>query len=566
MDKATAKAMERLLPDEPAKANYFLDRGFPDLATTARAALRAVRSRIASHFSNAADRLKSDPDGILMRLLLSSLDIVGGVSIALFGTATVVVIALLHAAALAIGAAPAALAVAAVGGAESLRMKRDGIAGMCPVCKTPFTLPGYRCPSCGAIHYRLRPGRYGILHHTCSCGQKLPSTRFGSAVPTGGGAPFKRADLKAVCTNPALPHDIEGAEARTVCIPLAGGRSTGKTAFMNAIAYTLTERIAPDRGLSAVCLPGAAAALHRAALDDYATGEVSMTLESTDLAAPTSTPLSFRLHGGSLEPDRIVHVVDTPGEAFVANTEHERQLQYGAAAGVVLMIDPMSIPAVGDVRRRLLGMVDSAGVGNEDPNRVLAALIAKMQDAAGIPAGEKLSVPLAIVLSKIDQAGLAPFFDADAARAVAARPLPRPRRHPRCAVPRVSRRQRHGQLPEHGRRAFRNRTLLRLQRHRPRTRSGPLCAAGRDGAHRLDPRAGGRPALPGALPGRRPHRGGGMTRRRRTASVPLRSDPGDRAPTAARRPTRTRLAATGGRPCGSPSPSPRRLAAPPLSL
>ena len=39
MDKATAKAMERLLPDEPAKANYFLDRGFPDLATTARAAL-----------------------------------------------------------------------------------------------------------------------------------------------------------------------------------------------------------------------------------------------------------------------------------------------------------------------------------------------------------------------------------------------------------------------------------------------------------------------------------------------------------------------------------------------
>lgn len=108
MDKATAKAMERLLPDEPAKANYFLDRGFPDLAATARAALRAVRSRIASHFSNAADRLKSDPDGILMRLLLSSLDIVGGVSIALFGTATVAIIALLHAVVLAIGAAPSA--------------------------------------------------------------------------------------------------------------------------------------------------------------------------------------------------------------------------------------------------------------------------------------------------------------------------------------------------------------------------------------------------------------------------------------------------------------------------
>lgn len=421
MDKNTAKAMTRLLPDEPAKANYFLDRGFPDFAATVRATVRALLSRIASRFSNAADRLKSDPDGILMRLLLSSLDIVGGISIALFGTAIVAAIALLHAAVLALGAAPAALAVAMVGGAESLCMRRDGVAGMCPVCKTPFTLPGYRCPSCGAIHYRLKPGRYGILHHTCSCGQKLPCTRFGSAVPAGGGAPFKRSDLKAVCTNPALPHDIEGAETRAACIPLAGGRSTGKTAFMNAIAYTLTERIAPARGLEATCLPGASTALHRTALDDYAAGEVSMTLEPTDLAAPTSVSLSLRLHGGPLKPDRIVHVIDTPGEAFVANNEHERQLHYDIAAGVVLMIDPMSIPAVGDVRRRRLGMVDSAGVGNADPNRVLAALVAKMQDAAGIPAGEKLRVPLAIVLSKIDQAGLAPFFDADAARAMALR-------------------------------------------------------------------------------------------------------------------------------------------------
>lgn len=418
--KRTPRAMEDLLPDEPAKPIYFLDRGFPDLSETAHSSFRAVRNRVKRHFTDAADRLKASSDGLISRLVLSCLDLVAGIALALFGTVFVGAFALLHALVIAVIAAPPALAVAIIGGMELRRMRRDGIAGLCPVCKMAFELPGYRCPSCGAIHYRLRPGRYGILHHTCSCGQKLPCTRSGSD-QRADGSPFKRADLEAVCTNPAAPHAIEGGESHAVCIPLAGGRSTGKTAFLNAVAYALTEEIAPGCGLSVTCLSGASAALHRTALSDYAAGEVSMTLESTDITAPTSTSLSFRLQGGSLEPDRIVHVIDTPGEAFIAHTEHERQLQYASAAGVVLMIDPMSIPAVEDARRRRLGMIDSAGIGNENPDRVLAALVAKMQDAAGVPADGKLRTPLAVVLGKIDQAGLASLFDDDAMRDLLAR-------------------------------------------------------------------------------------------------------------------------------------------------
>lgn len=416
MGDNTTKAMERLLPDEPARAIYVLDRGFPDLVATVRSALRSILSRVRRHFADAADRLASDSDGLVARLLLACLDAVAGSSLALFGTAFAILLALLHASLVALAAAPAALGVTVAGAMESLHARRSGAKGLCPVCKTPFSLPGYRCPSCGAVHYRLRPGRYGILHHTCSCGQKLPCTWFGSAEPAGGGSPFRRADLKAVCTNPAAPHAVDGCEARAVCIPLAGGRSTGKTAFANAVVYALTERIAPAQGIAVACPPGASSSLHRAALADYAAGEVSMTAETTDTAAPTAISLSFRLSGGELKPDRILHVIDVPGEAFVANSEHERQLQYSTAAGVVLMVDPLSIPAVGDVRRRRLGMVDAAGVGSEDPNRVLAALVAKMQDAAGIPAGARLRVPLAIVLSKIDQAGLASCFDDEAAR------------------------------------------------------------------------------------------------------------------------------------------------------
>lgn len=141
-----------------------------------------------------------------------------------------------------------------------------------------------------------------------------------------------------------------------------------------------------------------------------------MTLEPTDLSQPTSRTLSFRLQSSALMPPRTMHLMDVPGESFVANTEHERQVHYGIADGVVLMIDPMSIPLVGDANRHRLGMIDSAGMGTESPDRVLAALVAKMQDASGTPAGQQLSTPLAIVLGKIDQAGLSRNFDDDAAR------------------------------------------------------------------------------------------------------------------------------------------------------
>lgn len=418
MDGKTAKAMERLLPEEPAKANYLLDRAIPDALETARRTLKAMRKRVKRRIDQGTEALDSS-DGAIVRFLHMILKYAAAIALAVFGTLFVLLYALAHLAAVAVAAAPLALACAAVGAAEAIHSRRSGAKGMCPVCKTPYVLPGYRCPSCGQIHYHLKPGCYGILHHTCSCGQKLPCTWFGRGRRADGGS-FARTNLEAVCTNPVTPHPVDGSGARSVCVQLAGGRSAGKTAFRNAVVYALTEQLAPAHGIAATCAPDAES-LRREVLADYASGEVTMTLEPTDLSVPTATALGVRLHGGGLEPDRIFHMVDIPGEAFAANREHERQLHYAGADGVVLMIDPMSIPAVGDTRRRRLGMVDAAGVGNEDPDRALSALVAKMQDAAGAPARGKLDVPLAIVLGKIDQTGLLTLFDDNAVRDLTAR-------------------------------------------------------------------------------------------------------------------------------------------------
>lgn len=417
MERTEMQAARNLLPDEPAKANYFLDRGFPEFAATLKEALSASKDIALEKLGKILDAFAATYGTPIFDRVMS---LVTGFSaltaLALFGLPILALIALVHATAIAIAAAPSALGVAVMRLADTQHAKRACLGGICPTCKMPFQLPGYRCPSCGAIHYRLHPGRYGILHHTCTCGQKLPCTWFGSDDSRKNGRAFKRDELEAVCTNPAKPHVVEGRETRTVCIPVAGGRSTGKTAFLNAVSYALTEQIAPARGIDVSFPPGDSSAFHCEVVADYAAGEVSMTLEPTDLSQPTSRTLSFRLQSSALMPPRTMHLMDVPGESFVANTEHERQVHYGIADGVVLMIDPMSIPLVGDANRHRLGMIDSAGMGTESPDRVLAALVAKMQDASGTPAGQQLSTPLAIVLGKIDQAGLSRNFDDDAAR------------------------------------------------------------------------------------------------------------------------------------------------------
>ncbi len=422
MDSAEMQAARKLLPAEPAQAHYFLDQGFPDLVATAKEAFAALGRKARERLVRIRRALFAPyGTGFIERAIPFTTGLSSLTAIIVGGFPMMALITLAHATVVAIAAAPSALGVAVMRRVDALHAKRADLSGICPTCKMPFQLPGYRCPSCGAIHYRLRPGRYGVLHHTCTCGQKLPCTWFGSDESDKDGRTFKRDELEAVCTNPAKPHAVEGKETRAVCIPVAGGRSTGKTAFLNAVSYALTEQIAPARGISVSFPPGDSSAFHREVVADYAAGEVSMTVEPTDLSQPTSRALSFRLQSSALVPPRTVHLMDVPGESFVANTEHERQVQYGIADGVVLMIDPMSIPLVGDANRHRLGMIDSAGMGMESPDRVLAALIAKMQDASGTPAGQRLCTPLAIVLGKIDQAGLFRNFDDAAARDLMAR-------------------------------------------------------------------------------------------------------------------------------------------------
>ena len=106
---------------------------------------------------------------------------------------------------------------------DSLYLKIHGIGLVCPSCNEKYQLPTYICPSCGAEHTNLRPGKYGIFKRKCKCGKKLPTTFFNG-----------RQHLDATCPKCRYSFTAKVLPARQIVIPIVGGASSGKTALINS--------------------------------------------------------------------------------------------------------------------------------------------------------------------------------------------------------------------------------------------------------------------------------------------------------------------------------------------
>src|SRR5699024_7560090 len=76
----------------------------------------------------------------------------------------------------------------------------------------------------------LRPGKFGIRKRTCCCGSKLPTTTLDN-----------RHKLTAKCQNEACQQALFTEENTPITLPVIGGPSSGKTAFMLATMEQLHE-------------------------------------------------------------------------------------------------------------------------------------------------------------------------------------------------------------------------------------------------------------------------------------------------------------------------------------
>ena len=131
-----------------------------------------------------------------------------------------------------------------------------------------------------------------------------------------------------------------------------------------------------------------------------------MTNRPQDVNATSSVSFSFFIEKKGLVPDRLVHIYDIAGEVFTDNSEHEIQKQYEYCQGIVLIVDPFAIPSIRFKYEELLEPEDIAGIGKADINEVINSFLNKLREVTGLSDNKMATVPLAVVISKIDSAGL----------------------------------------------------------------------------------------------------------------------------------------------------------------
>ncbi|OZG49388.1 aromatic ring-opening dioxygenase LigA [Pseudoscardovia radai] len=282
----------------------------------------------------------------------------------------------------------------------SLRLRRVSL--VCDRCHSRFKRPVYVCPSCGAMHALLFPNKYGALHHTCTCGMKLASSVLVAKDP--------RRNLTGVCPEclkSGHKELVAGAGSRTICVPVVGGASSGKTALITAYVNGLMRNRASANDLT-IQFDNENAdkvmQIDRMA-SDYANGVVAKTATVTTNDRSSAFATSIFIQGKDLKPRRLLQMYDIAGETFVDNNVHEQQRQYEHCDGIILVIDPMT---VGQAQARFGGQLSLGdwGAASTAPlQNVLDALNNTVNEVTNIArSGSKVRIPLAVVLNKVDEA------------------------------------------------------------------------------------------------------------------------------------------------------------------
>lgn len=384
---------------QPAKRSYFFGKGYVDLLHTIKGAwLRNFESigRYKGHIG-AAYAAGNGAIAFCFKLILNVLAML---SVLVFGSAITLVISAINIVVLLMFMAFVYIGFTGIWLVDRIYLLRKKIFTACHECKEKSLIPTYICPKCGAKHTNLTPGVYGILRRTCVgedpnsyCGEKLPTTFF-----------QRRRNLEAVCPQCTTP--LRDRESVPICIPVVGGRSVGKTAFINAFSKEFIDTVAPTKDWDIEFYNDKKEEIYKEIEQDYLAGSTRMTDRPQDINKASSISFSFFVKGKEFKPERLVHVYDIAGEVFTDNSENEMQKQYEYCQGMVLMIDPFAIPTIRHRCEEQLSSEDIAGIGKADITGIVDSFLNKLREVTGLSNQKMSSVPLAVVIGKIDSAGL----------------------------------------------------------------------------------------------------------------------------------------------------------------
>jgi len=273
-------------------------------------------------------------------------------------------------------------------GAHSLWLLYRRIAYRCPYDDDggAHGLPIHVC-SCGTWYDDLQPSFYGIFHHVCrhedGTEVKLPTMDF-----------LGRNQLPRLCRGCQKPLVLSAVgELAERPISVVGGPSSGKTVFLRQSIRGLRERLA--------AWPGGSVALGSEVQERQLVRDLAL-LDEGQVVAKTSGDVIEAFGLAVRIPQRLrclLYLYDAPGEHFLTVERFGRKQALRHVAGLVLLVDPFSLPALADhSRRRSPGLHPS-----ESPfHQVVDVLVAGVDLMLVRRPTDVCDVPLAIVLSKAD--------------------------------------------------------------------------------------------------------------------------------------------------------------------
>jgi GTPase SAR1 family protein len=221
--------------------------------------------------------------------------------------------------------------------------------------------------------------------------------------PHGRTAP--RGRICPHCHND-LEYDYIATASRSRPIALIGASGSGKSVYVGVLVRELRTRIGTQFNGMSVEFVGDSSRTYYDEIFWVPLFKEGVTLGMTASLRVSRrlTPLLFSLRfpgrhrGGNRAALAMMVFLDTSGEDVLKATAMDRLARYlRAAAGVILVVDPLQMP---DVRGAVHTTVYPAGATNQIA--VLERLAALLREERGRSAEKPLDKPLAIVLSKID--------------------------------------------------------------------------------------------------------------------------------------------------------------------
>lgn len=382
---------------EPAIKSYFFDKGYRDLGATIADSWRRNLASAKEHFDKVDHYLGTEEKH--WALVWGT----AGISVVVFGTAIFLLASAVHIVVLATFFLLIYLGFTLVYLAERGYLAWKRFFTVCPHCHSKSPLPEYFCPGCESVHPRLIPSSYGILHHTCKCGKKLPATFF-----------LKRGELASRCPDCKQLLDRVHVESRKAFVPLYGGPAVGKSAFLFAAMQQFLDLEVPRLGFTASFLDSGTESGFRRVQEGLAHGRPPA---KTQDSLPRALNLRLEREGSS---PWLLYLYDPAGEAFKESEGLVLHKYQEYLSGFLFLLDPFAIPAVADEYRDRLPAVEGALKPSRLPiEDALSRVVLSLEEHFRLAKTARVKVPMAVVINKVDAFDLEQRIGEPAVRAAA---------------------------------------------------------------------------------------------------------------------------------------------------